>query len=85
MRSKKADATSWPSSLRIQEEGGKQFIRGSDCPLAALTAHHPEACLIAESLLTEFMGVPVKEHCNHGERPRCCFEIMTSDSKAREK
>jgi predicted ArsR family transcriptional regulator len=59
----------------LQEENGRQFIRGNDCPLAAVTAHHPDACLIAEALLAELIGVPVKEHCLHGERPRCCFEV----------
>jgi predicted ArsR family transcriptional regulator len=63
-------------SATVHEEDGKQVIRGNDCPLAAVTAHHPEACLIAESLLTELIGVPVKERCVHGARPRCCFEVM---------
>ena len=54
---------------------GKHFIRGNGCPLAAVTARHPEACLIAESLLTNVIGVPVKEHCHHGPIPSCCFEV----------
>jgi predicted ArsR family transcriptional regulator len=59
----------------LQEENGKQVIRGNNCPLSAVTAHHPEACLIAEALLTELIGVPVKERCTQGPHPRCCFEI----------
>jgi predicted ArsR family transcriptional regulator len=54
---------------------GKHFIRGNSCPLAAATAEHPEACLIAESLLSEIIGAPVKEHCVRGPTPSCCFEI----------
>lgn len=69
----------------LQEEDGKQFIRGNNCPLAAVTTHHPEACMIAESLLTELIGVPVKERCIHGARPRCCFEVALSGGKARSK
>ena len=34
---------------------------------------------MAETLLTELAGVPVYEHCDHGERPRCCFQIAPAD------
>jgi predicted ArsR family transcriptional regulator len=57
------------------ERNGKHFIRGNGCPLAVATAGHPEACLIAESLLSEIIGVPVKEHCTRSPAPSCCFEI----------
>jgi len=58
------------------EEGeGKYFIQGNGCPLAAVTGRHPEACLIAESLLSQIIGTPVKEHCIHGNTPSCRFEI----------
>jgi len=59
----------------LTKSDGKQFIRGNGCPLAAATANHPEACLIAESLLSEIIGVPVKERCVRGPTPSCCFEI----------
>jgi predicted ArsR family transcriptional regulator len=59
----------------LDESEGKQFIRGKDCPLAAATSRHPEACLIAESLLTEIIGASVKERCLHGPTPSCCFEV----------
>jgi predicted ArsR family transcriptional regulator len=59
----------------VQENEGKRFIAGNDCPLSAATAHHPEACLIVEALLSEIIGIPVRERCRHGEAPRCCFEI----------
>jgi predicted ArsR family transcriptional regulator len=59
----------------VHESEGKQLIRGNGCPLAAATTHHPEACLIAESLLARIIGVPVKERCLHNGTPSCCFEI----------
>jgi predicted ArsR family transcriptional regulator len=62
------------------QKNGKQFIRGNGCPLAAITAHYPEACLIVETLLTEVVGVPVKERCTRGQPPCCCFEV---DAKIR--
>ena len=60
---------------RLDESRDRRFIRGNGCPLSAATAHHPVACLIAESLLSEIIGAPVKECCTHGELPNCCFEI----------
>jgi DeoR family transcriptional regulator, suf operon transcriptional repressor len=62
-------------AARFEKSEGKHFIRGHGCPLAAATGHHPEACLIAESLLTEVIGAPVKEHCVRQPQPSCCFEI----------
>lgn len=59
----------------FHESEGKHFIRGEDCPLAAATSQHPQACLIAESLLAHLIGVPVKERCHHGPTPACRFEI----------
>jgi predicted ArsR family transcriptional regulator len=51
------------------------FIHADGCPIAAATANHPEACLIAESLLTRIIGRPVKEHCIRGMRPACRFRV----------
>jgi predicted ArsR family transcriptional regulator len=62
-------------SATFHESEGKHFIRGNGCPLAAATAHHPEACLIAESLLAALIGTSVKERCIHGSTPACRFEI----------
>jgi predicted ArsR family transcriptional regulator len=59
----------------FREKDGKHFIYGKSCPIAAATANHPEACLLAESLLTEIIGSPVKEHCSRGSAPSCRFEV----------
>ena len=59
----------------FREEDGKHFIYGNGCPIAAATANHPEACLLAESLLTELIGSPVKEHCVRSPTPSCRFEV----------
>ena len=60
---------------RVEGNGGI-VIRGAGCPLAALTGKHRGVCLAIESLLTEIVGVPVRECCDRDERPRCCFEIQ---------
>src|SRR5438477_10227 len=59
----------------FREEDGRHFIYGNGCPIAAATANHPEACLLAESLLTNVIGSPVKECCIRGPAPSCRFEV----------
>jgi predicted ArsR family transcriptional regulator len=63
-------------SATLSRVGGTELIRGRGCPIAAVTANHAEACLIAESLLSEIIGAPVKERCQRGPAPSCCFEIL---------
>jgi predicted ArsR family transcriptional regulator len=63
-------------SAKLDDSGGKQFIHGRNgCPLAAVTATHPEACLIVQSLLSKIIGAPSKKCCEYGSTPRCCFEL----------
>jgi predicted ArsR family transcriptional regulator len=59
----------------LEERDGTFVIRGYSCPLAAVTPDHPEVCRMVEALITELAGVPVREHCDRGESPRCCFEV----------
>jgi predicted ArsR family transcriptional regulator len=57
------------------ESNGRIVIRGPGCPLAALTGKHRGVCLALESLVTEIVGVPVRECCDRRDRPQCCFEM----------
>ena len=50
-------------------------IRGFGCLLAAAVQGKPHVCRAMETLLAEFLETPVRECCERGERPRCCFEI----------
>ena len=63
----------------LEEQDGAFVIRGYGCPLASVTRDHPEACLLAEALVAEIAGVPVHEHCDRSERPRCYFEVEPAD------
>lgn len=54
-------------------------IRGYGCPLSAVVARHDEVCSLAESLVAEITGLPVKECCMRGERPRCAFQVETQE------
>jgi hypothetical protein len=57
------------------ERNGKYVIRGSGCPLAALTGKHAGVCHAMESLVAEVVRAPVRECCDRSGRPMCCFEI----------
>jgi predicted ArsR family transcriptional regulator len=59
----------------VEEGDGAIVIRGCSCPIAAAVADHPESCELAEALLTEVMGVPVRQCCDQGPPPRCAFEV----------
>jgi predicted ArsR family transcriptional regulator len=54
---------------------GTYAIHGYSCPLAAAVPGHPEVCQLAETLLTELVGVPVHEQCENGETLHCCFVV----------
>jgi predicted ArsR family transcriptional regulator len=56
-----------------QEDGF--IICGASCPLAAALPGHPEICHLAETLLSDLIGVPVAECCQRGDHPRCCFAV----------
>jgi predicted ArsR family transcriptional regulator len=62
----------------LEEHDGGFVIRGYSCPLAGVTPDHAEICRMAETLIAELAGVPVRERCDRGERPRCCFEIASA-------
>ena len=59
----------------VDRQGGGFVIRGHGCLLAAAVHSRPEVCRVMESLLGELLEVSVRECCERGERPRCCFEI----------
>jgi predicted ArsR family transcriptional regulator len=59
----------------VEREGGKLSIRSGGCPLAAAVIDHPEVCELAEALVAELVGLPVRESCDRGESPKCRFEI----------
>jgi predicted ArsR family transcriptional regulator len=68
----------------LEERDGAVVIRGYSCPLGAVTPEHPEVCRMAEALVGEVAGVSVHEHCDRGERPRCCFEVASAGDAAQE-
>ncbi len=62
----------------LEQHNGTYVIRGYSCPLAAVVPSHPEVCLLAESLLTELVGLPVQEQCDRSEKVGCRFVVPAS-------
>ena len=62
-------------AAELDEQDGTAVIRGCGCPLASAVARRPETCRAVEALLSEVVGLPVRQCCRHGDRPSCCFEI----------
>ena len=60
--------------LQAQENGYR--IQGSGCPLSAVVSERPETCKLVESLVSQVSGVPVQSRCQHGPRPKCCFDTI---------
>jgi predicted ArsR family transcriptional regulator len=63
-------------AARSEREGDNYFIRSVGCPLAAAVNEHPEVCQLAEALVAEIIGAPVRERCDREKAPRCRFEIL---------
>jgi predicted ArsR family transcriptional regulator len=59
----------------VEKLDGGSIIRGYGCLLSAAVHGRPEVCRAMESLLTELLEAPVRECCERGDRPRCCFEV----------
>lgn len=57
----------------LEERKGQLVIQGYSCPLAALVPNHPEVCRLAETFVCDVAGVPLRECCDRGVSPRCCF------------
>ncbi|HET8628222.1 MAG TPA: ArsR family transcriptional regulator [Thermomicrobiales bacterium] len=65
-----------------READGALVIQGWSCPLAAVVGAHPELCRLAEAMLAEATGLPVRERCDRREPPRCCFTVATAPDGA---
>jgi predicted ArsR family transcriptional regulator len=55
------------------------WIEGACCPLRALVPDHPLACKAVESMLEEYIGMPVRERCEKHDPPTCRMVIEAVD------
>jgi len=73
-------------AARAERENERLVIRSENCPLAAAVSEHPEVCKLSETLLSEIVGVEVREQCDREGPPRCRFEITKNkNGKSRTK
>ncbi len=68
------------SDAEMTEADGKIVISSYGCPIAEAVTADVRSCIAMEALLKELTGLPVAEHCDHGEQPRCRFEIKVPDN-----
>ncbi|HET6568764.1 MAG TPA: ArsR family transcriptional regulator [Rhodothermales bacterium] len=60
-----------------RRDNGAWTIEGHKCPLGQVTDGHPEVCRMAEFILSEITGLPIREVCDRsGAHARCVFEVM---------
>jgi predicted ArsR family transcriptional regulator len=62
--------------IDVVERSDGMVVRSCSCPLASVTATHPEVCEMFATLLGNALGTTVRERCERGGSPRCCFEIV---------
>lgn len=62
-------------SATVVRNNGHIQIKSEGCPFAEAVSEHPEVCQVAESMLSEIVGKPVKETCDRTGSPKCRFNI----------
>jgi predicted ArsR family transcriptional regulator len=67
--------------IELIEDRDGTVIRSCSCPLASVTAAHPEMCGLLATLLGDLLGTGVAERCDRRASPRCCFEVMRGASR----
>jgi predicted ArsR family transcriptional regulator len=60
----------------VVNDAGRLQLRSMGCPLSSAVSRRPETCRAVEALVSEIVGVPVRECCQRGGRPRCCFDVQ---------
>ena len=62
-------------AARVEKDNERLVIQSENCPLATAVSEHPEVCRLAETFLSEIIGVEVREHCDRDGPPRCRFAV----------
>jgi predicted ArsR family transcriptional regulator len=70
-------------ATEVTGDAGRYEIRGRGCPLSAAVNERPEVCRAVEALVAEATGVPVREHCERGDRPHCRLEVPAAKAGGR--
>ena len=69
------------ATVDVQRSGRKVRLLGTDCPLSAVVAAHPELCGVLAEVIARRVGVSVSECCDRSAPlPRCCFELLAESA-----
>ena len=63
------------SDAELTREDGHAQLRGHTCPLSSVVAEEPRTCSLLEGFVEGATGAVTRQHCEHGPRPRCRFEL----------
>lgn len=69
-------------SARLVVENGNTSIQSESCPFGEIVTDHPEVCGLAESMIEEIVGQPVRETCDRSGLPKCRF-LIGADAAAK--
>ena len=69
------------SEAMVSDEGKTIVIKSNGCPISRVVETNKRSCVVMQSFLAGFTGLPVTECCDHGERPNCRFEITVLPRK----
>jgi predicted ArsR family transcriptional regulator len=65
-------------SATVRSSRREATIEGAGCPLAAAVREEPATCYIMESLIAQHADAKARQRCQHGDNPRCRFELSVS-------
>jgi predicted ArsR family transcriptional regulator len=71
---------SFGGAATVEQTADGLAVHGVTCPIAAAVDGSPDACLILETVLSDQLGIPVRQACDHGSPPHCHFIVATHDS-----
>ena len=64
------------AGVELEKDGDSTLVRPCSCPVASVTASHPELCALFAGAVGDILGADVSEKCERGDTPRCCFQVV---------
>ena len=59
----------------VEESSDGVVIQGCGCPLSAAVGEDPSVCVAVQTMLSDVVGMPVRERCDRSDRPCCRFTV----------
>lgn len=78
VRAAAAVLTELGGDIDVVTRDGARRIEGASCPLGAVVSRHPEVCAAVETLVADVTGASATSCCEHGDRPRCRFDVRAA-------